>query len=72
MTSTSSHPKELNRIHEAMTQDGCACEKAEDVTAGFEAFLRAFPKAPIADKVKTRLEALREGKEAFRFECKSG
>lgn len=65
--------KELERIHEAMTQEeGCACEKAEGVTAGFEAFLKAFPKAPIADKVKARLEALRAGKGDIRFECQSG
>jgi hypothetical protein len=64
--------KELQRIHTAMTGDGCACEKPEGVTAGFEAFLQAFPKAPIADKVKARLEALRAGKGDFRFECHSG
>jgi len=64
--------KELTRLQETMTQDGCACGKAADVTAGLEAFLRAFPKAPIADKVKARLEALRAGKSDFKFECHSG
>ena len=64
--------KELQRIHAAMTEEGCACEKAEGVTAGFEAFLQAFPKAPIADKVKSRLEALKAGKGDVRFECHSG
>lgn len=64
--------QELTRIHEAMTQEGCACEKAEGVTAGFAAFLKAFPKAPIAGKVKSRLEALKAGKGDFRFECHSG
>jgi hypothetical protein len=64
--------KELTRIHEAMTQEGCACEKAEGVTAGFEAFLKAFPKAPIAGQVKSQLEALKAGKGNIRFECQSG
>jgi hypothetical protein len=64
--------KELSRIEDAMTRDGCACGKSADVIAGFEAFLRTFPRASIATQVKSRLEALKAGKGDMRFECQSG
>jgi hypothetical protein len=64
--------KEISRIEEAMTRDGCACGKSAEVIAGFEAFLRTFPRASIATQVKSRLEALKAGKGDMRFECKSG
>ncbi|HYI02302.1 hypothetical protein [Hyalangium sp.] len=64
--------KELLRIEQAMTQDGCACGKSAEVIAGFEAFLRTFPRVSIASQVKSRLEALKAGKGDMRFECQSG
>lgn len=64
--------RQLSRIEELMTASTCACGNQAQVTGGFEAFLKAFPKASIAPKVRVRLEALKAGKSDLRFECHSG
>ncbi|MDY7228890.1 hypothetical protein [Hyalangium rubrum] len=64
--------KQLTRLDEMMTQRSCACGKKPEVIAGFEEFLKAFPKAPITPKVKARLADIQADKAEMTFECRSG
>jgi hypothetical protein len=56
-------------IERMMTRGSCACGKKEEVLAGFEAFIRAFPEAALTPKVKARLETLKSGKSNMRYQC---
>lgn len=64
--------KQLAKLDEMMTERTCACGKKPEVISGFEAFLKAFPKAPITPKVKARLADIQADKAEMSFECRSG
>jgi hypothetical protein len=59
-------------IESMMTGATCACGKKEQVLAGFEAFIRAFPKAAITPKVKARLKSLKSEESDMVYACHSG
>jgi hypothetical protein len=63
--------KEREAIDDALLGD-CACGTKETVIAGLEAFSKALPEAPIAARIRTRLDQIQNGKVAVRFECHPG
>lgn len=64
--------EQLSDIESMMTERTCACGKKQEVLAGFEAFIRAFPDAAITPRVKARLKSLQSEKSDMAYECQSG
>ena|GEM_PF-1116699 len=61
--------EELQTLEQSLLVATCACGTREIVDAGFEAFLRTFPKAPIAPQVRARLEKLHANTSGILFQC---
>jgi hypothetical protein len=64
--------EQLSDIESMMTERTCACGTKQEVLAGFEAFIRAFPEAAITPRVKARLKSLQSEKSDMVYECQSG
>lgn len=61
--------EELQGLEQAMLAATCVCGTPEVVDAGFEAFLKAFPKSPIAPQVRERLQKLHTKSSDMLFRC---
>ncbi|MDY7231232.1 hypothetical protein [Hyalangium rubrum] len=61
--------EELFVLEQTMLLATCACGTRQSVDAGFEAFLKAFPKSPIAKGVRERLEKLHTNTSDLVFQC---
>jgi len=60
---------ELAQLEQVYTSANCACSSHEVVDAGLEAFLKAFPKAPIAPQVRARVERIHTKSSDIVFRC---
>ncbi len=63
--------QELHGLDDALLSD-CACGAKATVVAGLEAIAKALPKAPVAARLRERLNEIRDGKTKIRFQCASG
>jgi hypothetical protein len=63
---------EIDSLETELRSGICSCEDAKKTAAGLQAFVNAFPDAPIAAKIKTRIAQIRAGKSPFRFNCHAG
>lgn len=63
---------ELDSMEVELRGGTCACEDQKAVSAGLEAFTRAFPDLPITPKIRERIEGIKNGKSHIRFNCHSG
>lgn len=61
--------EEIQGLEQAMLTAICVCGTPEVVDAGFEAFLRTFPKSPIAPQVRERLAKLHTKSSDLLFRC---
>jgi hypothetical protein len=61
--------EELQGLEQALLTATCVCGTPEIVDAGFEGFLKTFPKSPIAPQVRQRLEKLHAKTGGFLFRC---
>lgn len=61
--------EELQGMEQAMLTATCVCGTPEVVDAGFEAFLKTFPKSPIAPQVRERLQTLHAKSSDMLFRC---
>jgi hypothetical protein len=61
--------EELQVLEQTLLQATCACGTREIVDAGFEDFLKAFPKSPIAPQVRERLEKIHANTSGILFRC---
>ena len=61
--------EELQGLEQALLKATCVCGTPEVVDAGFEAFLKTFPKSPIAPQVRERLEKLHTKSSDMLFRC---
>jgi len=72
-----SHPRaygetvneELQALEHTLLTATCACSARQIVDAGFEAFLRTFPKSPIAPQARQRLERIHTNTSDLVFRC---
>lgn len=60
---------ELDSMDAEFSSGTCACGNQQQVTAGFEAFAKAFPDLPLTQKVRARLSRIKAGASHIRFEC---
>src|SRR5581483_2813341 len=60
---------ELDAIDAELLSGACACETSEKVAAGLDSFVGAFPDLPVAPKIRTRVERIKDGTSNIRFEC---
>jgi hypothetical protein len=63
---------EIDSIETELRSGICSCDDAKTTAAGLQTFVDAFPDAPIAAKIKTRIAQIRAGKSPFRFNCHAG
>lgn len=61
--------EELQVLEQTLLHATCACGTREIVDAGFEDFLRTFPKSPIAPQVRERLDKLHANTSGILFRC---
>jgi hypothetical protein len=61
--------EEIQALEQTLLTINCVCGTPEIVDAGFEAFLRTFPKSPIAPQVRQRLEKLHTKTSDLLFRC---
>ncbi|HVG63237.1 MAG TPA: hypothetical protein VNA24_32030 [Hyalangium sp.] len=61
--------EELQAMEHTMLSATCACSSREVVDAGFEAFLKVFPKSPIGPQVRQRLERIHANTSGITFRC---
>ncbi len=61
--------EELQILEQALLQATCACGTREIVDAGFEAFLKTFPKSPVASQVRERLDKIHANTSGIIFQC---
>jgi hypothetical protein len=60
---------ELDSMDAELAAGTCACAGQAQVTAGLEAFAKAFPDLPLTQKVRTRLARIKAGTSHIRFQC---
>ncbi len=61
--------EEVEALEQTLLTATCACSSREVVDAGLEDFLKAFPKSPIAAKVRERLEKIHTKTSGITFRC---
>jgi hypothetical protein len=61
--------EEIQGMEQAMLTATCLCGTPEVVDAGFEAFLKTFPKSPIVPQVRERLQKLHTKTSDMLFRC---
>ena len=59
----------IRNIEEDITSGTCACDDKESALREFEAFIRAFPQARIATRVRERIDQIHQGKSDIRANC---
>lgn len=64
--------KTISEIGSKFTTGSCACRDAQYVTKEFQEFIKINKDAPIIDKVKNRLESIKQGSSNIRFHCVGG
>lgn len=64
--------REVKSLEDAVARSTCACGDRAQVEAGLSAFLKSFPRSPVAPEVRARLERVRAGTGDLRFNCTSG
>ena len=62
---------ELAKVEERLVGN-CACGGADGVRKELENFLKAYPNSPIAAKVASHLQAVKNGTSGIRFNCIPG
>lgn len=61
---------EIDSIETELQSGICSCDDADKTAEGLQGFVEAYPNVPIAPKIKTRIDQIKSGKSAFRFNCK--
>ncbi|WP_224360338.1 hypothetical protein [Hyalangium versicolor] len=61
--------EELQTLEQTLLVATCACGTQEVVDAGFEAFLKTFPKSPIAAQARARLDRIHNHTSDIQFRC---
>jgi hypothetical protein len=59
----------IRRIETILTAGDCACAEKDSVLKELNAFVAAFPKAPIADRVRQRIAAVEVDQAHIRYNC---
>jgi hypothetical protein len=62
----------LKRIETIITVGDCACGDKESVLKELNAFVVAFPAAPITDRVRQRIAAVESDQSHIRYRCSPG
>jgi hypothetical protein len=62
----------IEDIADQLTAGTCACGKIASVKKEFQTFVNMNPKAPIADRVRARMEAIQRGGRVIREDCIGG
>lgn len=63
---------ELHKIEEELASGTCACGDKQSLMSELRAFLRRFPSAAVAPRVRARLRAVDVGASGIRYHCISG
>jgi hypothetical protein len=62
----------IGAIETILTAGDCACGEKDSVLKELNAFLRAYPKAAAADRVRHRIEAVESGRAHVKYGCYPG
>ncbi len=61
---------EIDSLDAELAAGTCACASRNQVAAGFEEFIKAFPDLPLTQKVRARLDRIKAGTSQMRFGCR--
>lgn len=62
----------MKLIESEVAESTCACGDSASVLGALQRFLKSFPDASVAKKVRARIDAIRNSKSKIRFNCLSG